>query len=91
MLGELIIYYLKKKESSCKLLNTSFLVLKIQLSLLQCMARDEAAHCQKLYKLPTNEINNTKKKDISHMQAGSFSGYLDVSSFHMIINILRKI
>ena len=42
MFGELIIYYLKKKESSCKLLNMSFLVLKIQLSLLQCMARDEA-------------------------------------------------
>ena len=33
---------IKKKESSCKLLNMSFLVLKIQLSLLQCMARDEA-------------------------------------------------
>ena len=42
MLGELIIYYLKKKERSCKLLNMSFLVLKIQLSLLQYMARDEA-------------------------------------------------
>ena len=42
MLGELIIYYLKKKESSCKLLNMSFLVLQIQLSLLQYMARDEA-------------------------------------------------
>ena len=48
MFGELIIYYLKKKESSCKLLNMSFLVLQIQLSLLQYMARDEAAHFQKL-------------------------------------------
>ena len=38
MFGELIIYYLKKKESSCKLLNMSFLVLQIQLSLLQYMA-----------------------------------------------------
>ena len=42
MFGELIIYYLKKKESSCKLLNMSFLVLQIQFSLLQYMARDEA-------------------------------------------------
>ena len=39
MFGELIIYYL---------LNMSFLVLQIQLSLLQYMARDEAAHFQKL-------------------------------------------
>ena len=69
MIGELIIYYLKQKESSCKLLNMSFLVLKIQLSLLQYMARDEPLTARSSRNYPQmKEIIPQKKRYIAHTE-----------------------